>query len=118
MQTLSGKVLVRHVSAQERHCGQNSGGVWVIVGMALFFVIGGLGIGAFIAWKAISGRTLPSEADEAGSERAKVAPAVADASSSEAGVVTSEATDRRAAVLPGGGARPIESSKIRCAKKY
>jgi hypothetical protein len=29
-------------------------GVWVIVGMAVFFVIGGLGISAFIVWKSIS----------------------------------------------------------------
>jgi outer membrane protein OmpA-like peptidoglycan-associated protein len=28
-------------------------GVWVIVGMAVFFVIGGLGISAFVVWKAI-----------------------------------------------------------------
>src|SRR5271166_6779855 len=67
--------------------GKTPAGVWVIVGMALFFVIGGLGIGAFIAWKAISGRTPPPEADEAGGESAKVAPAVAHASSLEAGVV-------------------------------
>ena len=62
-------------------------GVWVIVGMALFFVIGGLGIGAFIAWKAIVEKKGPPAADEAGSERANVAPAVARASSVEAGVV-------------------------------
>jgi hypothetical protein len=28
-------------------------GVWVIVGLAVFFVIGGLGISAFVVWKAI-----------------------------------------------------------------
>ena len=28
-------------------------GVWVIVGMAVFFVIGGLGISAFVVWKSI-----------------------------------------------------------------
>ena len=28
-------------------------GVWVIVGMAIFFVIGGLGISGLIIWKAI-----------------------------------------------------------------
>jgi outer membrane protein OmpA-like peptidoglycan-associated protein len=28
-------------------------GVWLIVGMAVFFVVGGLGISAFIVWKAI-----------------------------------------------------------------
>src|ERR1700737_339499 len=61
--------------------GKTRAGVWVIVGLALFFVIGGLGIGAFIAWKAIAGRTPP----QTDSERAKVAPTVADASSVEAG---------------------------------
>jgi outer membrane protein OmpA-like peptidoglycan-associated protein len=31
-------------------------GVWVIVGMAIFFVIGGLGISVFVIWKAIGNK--------------------------------------------------------------
>ena len=67
--------------------GKTRAGVWVIVGMALFFVVGGLGTGAFIAWKAIVGKTGPPAADQADGESAKVAPAGAHASSVQAGVV-------------------------------
>jgi len=66
--------------------GKTPAGVWVIVGMALFFVFGGLGIGAFIAWKAIAERTPPPAANQAGSEGAEVAPSAAYVSSVEAGV--------------------------------
>jgi hypothetical protein len=62
-------------------------GVWVIVGMALLFMIGGLGTGAFMAWKAIGKKTtVPSAAVETVREKTKRAPDVADASSAEIGV--------------------------------
>jgi outer membrane protein OmpA-like peptidoglycan-associated protein len=72
--------------------GKTRVGVWVIVGLAIFLVIGGLGIGAFIAWKAIVGRAPPQSADEAGSEKAKVAPTAASAASGEAGVANPRPT--------------------------
>ncbi|HEY1476873.1 MAG TPA: OmpA family protein [Chthoniobacterales bacterium] len=66
--------------------GKTPAGVWVIVGMALFFVIGGLGTGAFIAWKAITEKMPSPASDKAASQRAQVAPSVANASSAEVGV--------------------------------
>ncbi len=113
MANLSGKVLVKHAVRRKDIAGKSRAGVWVIVGMALFFVIGGLGIGAFITWKAISGRTLPSEGDEAGSERAKVAPAVADASSSEAGVVNPKPLIEEGGPPAAGAADRVEQNQVR-----
>ncbi len=40
-------------------------GVWVIVGLAVFFVMGGLGISAFVVWKAIGVRKAVPAAGEA-----------------------------------------------------
>ncbi len=40
-------------------------GVWVIVGLAVFFVMGGLGISAFVVWKAIDVRKAAPPAGEA-----------------------------------------------------
>jgi outer membrane protein OmpA-like peptidoglycan-associated protein len=81
--------------------GQTPAGVWLIVGMALFFVIGGLGIGAFVAWKAISGKIPPPAADEAGSQTAKGAPSVAYASRLEAGV------EHPKPIIADGGPPPV-----------
>ena len=39
--------------SQDVRASRTPAGVWVIVGMAVFFVIGGLGISAFVVWKAI-----------------------------------------------------------------
>lgn len=93
--------------------GETRAGVWVIVGIALFLVIGGLGIGAFIAWKAISGRTPPPAADEAGSERAKVAPAVAYASSLEAGVAHPKPMTEGGGPSPAVTADRVEQDQVR-----
>jgi outer membrane protein OmpA-like peptidoglycan-associated protein len=53
--------------------GKTPAGVWAIVGMATFFVIAGLGIASFMAWKAIAAKTSPSVAVTAG-EKAKLRP--------------------------------------------
>ena len=66
--------------------GKTPAGVWVIVGIALVLVVGGLGTGAFMAWKSITGKTPPPAADAAGARRPKAEPSVVYASSGEAGV--------------------------------
>ena len=66
--------------------GKTPAGVWVIVGIALVFVIGGLGAGAFMAWKSIAGKIPPLTADAAGAGRPKAEPSVAYATSGETGV--------------------------------
>jgi hypothetical protein len=56
-------------------------GVWVIVGMAVFFVTGGLGISAFVVWKAIGvKKSFPAVNDAAGEKVNPVrsAPALSD----------------------------------------
>ena len=93
--------------------GKSRAGVWVIVGMALFFVIGGLGIGAFFAWKAISGRTPPPAADEVGSERARVTPAVAHASSLEAGVGHPKPLIEEGGSPPAAAVDRVEQDQVR-----
>ncbi len=59
-------------------------GVWVIVGMAIFFVTGGLGISAFIVWKAMAEKK--PIAGSVVSEEAKSAPSAPVASGEEVGV--------------------------------
>jgi hypothetical protein len=39
--------------SQDVRASRTPAGVWVIIGIAVFFVIGGLGISAFVVWKAI-----------------------------------------------------------------
>jgi outer membrane protein OmpA-like peptidoglycan-associated protein len=65
--------------------GKTPAGVWVLVAMGLFFVIGGIGTGAFIAWKTIL-NTAPPAVNEAGSQRIKAVPGVTSSSQAE-GVV-------------------------------
>jgi outer membrane protein OmpA-like peptidoglycan-associated protein len=92
--------------------GKTRSGVWVIVGMALFFVVGGLGTGAFIAWKAIVGKTGPPAA-QADGENAKVAPAVANASSVQAGVVQPKPMTEDGGTLPAGASDRVEQDQVR-----
>ena len=66
--------------------GKTPAGVWVIVGIALVFVIGGLGVGAFMAWKSIAGKIPSPVAEAAEAGRLKAEPSVASAPSGEAGV--------------------------------
>jgi hypothetical protein len=59
-------------------------GVWVIVGMAVFFVIAGLGISAFVVWKSIP-KTVPGESAVATKEVNPV-PSAVGPSGGEVGV--------------------------------
>ena len=64
--------------------GKTPVGVWVIVGIALAFVIGGLGTGAFVAWKSVAGKMRPpAAADAADAGKLKAGPSVAPPSSAE-----------------------------------
>jgi hypothetical protein len=62
-------------------------GVWMIVAIAVFFVVGGLGISAFVVWKTIIGvkGAVSAEIDSA-SEKAKPVPRIADSADGEVGV--------------------------------
>jgi outer membrane protein OmpA-like peptidoglycan-associated protein len=88
-------------------------GVWVIVGIAIFLMIGGLGIGAFIAWKAIVGRAPPQSADEAGTEKAMVTPTVASAASGEAGVTNPKPKTEAGTPPPAVVADRVEQDQVR-----
>jgi hypothetical protein len=66
---------------QRTGASKTPAGVWVVVGMALFFVIAGLGISAFIVWKSISvPRALLGESGVPvkGAEPAPSAPGLSD----------------------------------------
>ena len=57
-------------------------GVWVIVGLAVFFVIGGLGISAFVVWKSLNFKQpVPAVNDVAGEKvnSVRTSPGLADA---------------------------------------
>jgi outer membrane protein OmpA-like peptidoglycan-associated protein len=61
-------------------------GVWVIVGLAVFFAIGGLGISAFVIWKAIGNQAPASAAHESAAEKVRPAPSPSDLAAGEIGV--------------------------------
>jgi outer membrane protein OmpA-like peptidoglycan-associated protein len=86
--------------------GKTPAGVWVIVGMALFFVIGGLGTGVFIAWKAITEKMPSPASDKAASQRAQVAPSVANASSADVGV------EHAKSIVGAGGPAAAASDRV------
>jgi outer membrane protein OmpA-like peptidoglycan-associated protein len=61
-------------------------GVWVIVGIAVFFVLGGLGVSAFVVWKALGvKKTVPAMIDSA-AEKGNPAPSAPTLSDGEVGV--------------------------------
>jgi outer membrane protein OmpA-like peptidoglycan-associated protein len=93
--------------------GKTRAGVWVIVGMALFFVIGGLGVGAFIAWKAIIGKTGSPAADEADGEKAKVAPRVPAASRADAGLEHAKPSVEMSGPPPAVASDRVEQDQVR-----
>ncbi len=98
--------------------GKTPAGVWVIVGIALVFVIGGLGAGAFMAWKSIAGkmrRLRRRMRPEAGRLKAGTERSLCLQRGSRGG--TSEANDRSRQSAP-GGRLPIRPSKTRSARKY
>jgi outer membrane protein OmpA-like peptidoglycan-associated protein len=93
--------------------GKTPAGVWVIVGMALFFVIGGLGIGAFIGWKAVTEKAPIPASDETTSQRAKLAPSVANASSAEVGVEHAKSIVEAGSPPPAAASDRVEQNQVR-----
>jgi outer membrane protein OmpA-like peptidoglycan-associated protein len=61
-------------------------GVWLIVGMAVLFVVGGLGISAFIVWKAIGIKQPVLPLNHAAGETAKPVPSAPELSEGQVGV--------------------------------
>ena len=83
-------------------------GVWVIVGLAVFFVIGGLGISAFVVWKAIGHQITEPVAHESAVE--KVHP-VLSSSGSPAGEVGVEHPSPNPVIDDSGAAPPIVNDR-------
>jgi outer membrane protein OmpA-like peptidoglycan-associated protein len=61
-------------------------GVWVIVGMAVFLVIGGLGICAFVVWKAVGVKQPVPALNAAAGQKANPAPGAPGLPDGEVGV--------------------------------
>jgi outer membrane protein OmpA-like peptidoglycan-associated protein len=93
--------------------GKTPAGVWVIVGMALFFVTGGLGTGAFIAWKAITEKISAPASDETASQRAKVALSEVNTSSAEVGVGYARSIVEVGDPLPAAASDRVEQDHVR-----
>jgi outer membrane protein OmpA-like peptidoglycan-associated protein len=71
---------------QEVNASKTPAGVWVIVGLAVFFVIGGLGVSAFVIWKAMGAKeSVPTLKVVAGEEVSHV-PSTPVLSEGEVGV--------------------------------
>jgi hypothetical protein len=61
-------------------------GVWVIVGLAVFFMIGGLGVSALVIWKSVGSKTAIPEAEEVHGEKAAAVPSIPAAPDGEVGI--------------------------------
>jgi outer membrane protein OmpA-like peptidoglycan-associated protein len=87
-------------------------GVWVIVGMAFFLVAAGLGISAFIAWKAIADlKLLPTPIEAAGESSAT--PNVAKSSNAEAGIEHPKPITRNAGPSQAAAPEQVEQGRVR-----
>jgi outer membrane protein OmpA-like peptidoglycan-associated protein len=73
----------RRSGSQKNGPNKTAAGVWVIVGMALFFVAGGLGISAFILAKALAGDKAASASNDAAT--GNVEPAATGGEAADAG---------------------------------
>ncbi|MEA3164792.1 MAG: OmpA family [Verrucomicrobiota bacterium] len=61
-------------------------GVWVIVGLALFFLLGGLGVSAFVVWKALGVKKTVSAMIDPAAQKENPTPSVSVLSDGEVGV--------------------------------
>jgi flagellar motor protein MotB len=84
-------------------------GVWVIVGLAVFFVIGGLGISAFLVWKSIGfKRSVPVVNDAAG-EKVSSVPSSPGLANTEVGV---EHPSPNSTIEDAGSAPPVVNEQV------
>ena len=87
-------------------------GVWVIVGMAFFLVAAGLGISAFIAWKAIADlKLVPAPIEGAGKSSAMANSA--KASNAEAGIEQPAPMTRNAGPAQAAAPERAEQDRVR-----
>lgn len=95
---------------QEIRASKTPVGVWVIVGLAVFFVIGGLGISAFVVWKSIGFKQPVLAVNDAAGEKVKSAvpasPGLADA---EVGV---EHPSPNSTIEDAGSAPPVVNDRV------
>jgi outer membrane protein OmpA-like peptidoglycan-associated protein len=90
------------------HASRTPTGVWVIVGMAVFFVIGGLGISAFIVWKSIGNQFPVRVVHESAVEKVH---SVASSSGSAAGEVGVEHPSVNPMIDEAGAAPPVVNDR-------
>jgi flagellar motor protein MotB len=93
--------------------GNTPAGIWVIVGMALIFMIGGLGAGAFTAWKAISNQTPPQTTVQSGNEGAGLPPKTTRTASTEGGVESPKPMTADDVPSPTVAAERVEQDRVR-----
>jgi hypothetical protein len=94
--------------------GKTPTGVWVIVGMALIFAIGGLGAGALMGWKAIRDKTPPPRAVQDGGESATKVPAnTTDTSGAEAEMGSPKPIIADGVPSPAVAAGRVEQDQVR-----
>jgi OmpA family len=72
--------------SQDLRASQTPVGVWVIVGMAVFFAIGGLGVSAFVVWKAIGNQATAPVVQESAVKKVHPASSSSGLSEGEVGV--------------------------------
>jgi len=72
--------------SQEVSASKTPVGVWVIVGMAVFFVIAGSGISIYVAWKAVGMQNPAPAVSEISDEKVNPAPSAPGLSEGEVGV--------------------------------
>jgi flagellar motor protein MotB len=73
-------------AGQESSASKTPLGVWVIVGLAVFFVIGGLGISAFLVWKSIGFKKPAPAVNEVAAEKVRSVPTSPGLADAEVGV--------------------------------
>src|SRR6202008_4381767 len=71
---------------QETSATKTPVGVWVIVGLAVFFVIGGLGISAFLVWKSVGFKRSVLAVKDAAGEKVSSVPKSRGLADPEVGV--------------------------------
>jgi flagellar motor protein MotB len=94
---------------QEISASKTPVGVWVIVGLAVFFVISGLGISAFVVWKSIGFQHPVSAVNDAAGEKINSVPTSAGLADAEVGV---EHPGPNPTIEDAGSAPPVVNDRV------
>ena len=94
--------------SQETSATKTPVGVWVIVGLAVFFVIGGLGISAFLVWKSIGFKQPVPAANAAAGETVSSVPTSRGLADAEVGV---EHPSPKPTIDDAGSAPPVVNDR-------